>query len=112
MRSPFRVIHDRPVMVTIRFNKKVAGYIKEKIWHHTRKVEAQKDGSIVSSAEIAATDEVKHWVLSWGEIEWSSSSWIALGRKQKAEPVTPLSSMKNEYPDYRRLPRPGLLDLP
>ena len=67
MRSPFRVIHDRPVKVTVRFDRKVAGYIKEKIWHHTQRIEAQKDGSIVFSAKVAGTDEVKHWVLGWGK---------------------------------------------
>ena len=66
MQSPFRVIHDKPVQVEIRFDKKVAGYIKEKIWHHSQKIVPHKDGSIIFSAEVAGTDEVKHWVLSWG----------------------------------------------
>ena len=66
MQSPFKVIHDRPVNVTIRFDKKAAGYIKEKIWHHSQKIEPQKDGSIIFSAEVAGIDEVKHWVMSWG----------------------------------------------
>jgi predicted DNA-binding transcriptional regulator YafY len=66
MQSPFKVIHDKPVKVTIRFDKKAAGYIKEKIWHHTQEIEPQKDGSIIFSAEVAGTEEVKHWVLSWG----------------------------------------------
>jgi predicted DNA-binding transcriptional regulator YafY len=67
MRSPFRVIHDRPVKVAVRFDRKVAGYIREKIWHHTQRIEPQKDGSILFSAEVAGTDEVKHWVLGWGK---------------------------------------------
>ena len=44
-----------------------AGYIKEKIWHHTQRIEPDKDGSILFSAEVAGTDEVKHWVLGWGK---------------------------------------------
>jgi predicted DNA-binding transcriptional regulator YafY len=60
------VIHDRPVRVTVRFDRKVAGYIKEKIWHHTQRIEPQKDGSIIFSAEVAGTDEIKAWVMSWG----------------------------------------------
>jgi predicted DNA-binding transcriptional regulator YafY len=66
MRGPFRVIHDRPVKVAVRFDKPVAGYIKEKIWHCTQRIEPRKDGSIIFSAEVAGTDEVKHWALSWG----------------------------------------------
>ena len=38
----------------------------EKIWHHTQKIEPQKDGSIIFSAEVAGAEEVKHWVMSWG----------------------------------------------
>jgi len=67
MQSPFKVIHDKPVKVTIRFDKKVAGYIKEKIWHHSQEIEPQKYGSIIFSAEVAGTDEVRHWVMSWGK---------------------------------------------
>jgi predicted DNA-binding transcriptional regulator YafY len=66
MQSPFKVIHDKPVSVKIRFDKKAAGYIKEKIWHHSQKIEPQKDGSIIFSAEVAGTEEVKYWVMSWG----------------------------------------------
>jgi predicted DNA-binding transcriptional regulator YafY len=66
MQSPFKVIHDKPVSVKIRFDKKAAGYIKEKIWHNTQKIEPQKDGSIIFTAEVAGTEEVKHWVMSWG----------------------------------------------
>ncbi len=66
MQSPFKVIHDKPVKVTIRFDKKAAGYIKEKIWHHSQQIEPQKDGSIIFLAEVAGTEEVKHWVMSWG----------------------------------------------
>jgi predicted DNA-binding transcriptional regulator YafY len=53
MQSPFRVIHDKPVNVTIRFDKKVAGYIKEKIWHHSQRMEPQRDGLIIFTAEVA-----------------------------------------------------------
>ena len=66
MQSPFKVIHDKPLKVRIHFDKKAAGYIKEKIWHHSQKIEPQKDGSIIFSAEVAGTDEVRHWVMSWG----------------------------------------------
>jgi predicted DNA-binding transcriptional regulator YafY len=67
MQSPFKVIQDKPVKVTMRFDKKAAGYIKEKIWHYTQKIEPQKDGSVIFTAEVAGTEEVKHWVMSWGK---------------------------------------------
>jgi predicted DNA-binding transcriptional regulator YafY len=66
MQSPFRVIHDKPVDVKIQFDRSVAGYIREKIWHHTQEIKLQEDGSVVFTAEVSGTDEIKHWVMSWG----------------------------------------------
>ena len=31
-----------------------------------RKSYPQKDGSIVFEAEVAGTEEIKYWVMSWG----------------------------------------------
>ena len=44
----------------------MAGYIKEKIWHESQKVEQQSDGSIIFEAEVAGTKEIKFWIMSWG----------------------------------------------
>jgi len=35
-------------------------------WHKSQKITDQKDGSIVFDAEVAGTDEIKFWVMSWG----------------------------------------------
>jgi predicted DNA-binding transcriptional regulator YafY len=43
-----------------------AGYFKEKIWHDTQEIISQKDGSIIFEAEVAGTEEIKFWVMSWG----------------------------------------------
>jgi predicted DNA-binding transcriptional regulator YafY len=43
-----------------------SGYIKEKIWHDTQEISLQKDGSIVFEDEVAGTEEIKFWVMSWG----------------------------------------------
>jgi predicted DNA-binding transcriptional regulator YafY len=66
MKSSFGVFHGEPVTVKIRFSTDIAGYIEEKIWHETQKIEHQKDGSILFTAEVAGTDEIKFWVLNWG----------------------------------------------
>jgi hypothetical protein len=39
---------------------------REKIWHDTQGIVPQKDGSIVFEAEVAGTEEIKFWVMSWG----------------------------------------------
>ena len=62
----FGVFQGEPVKVRVWFHPDVAGYIKEKIWHETQELHAQKDGSIIFEAEVAGTDEIKFWVMSWG----------------------------------------------
>jgi predicted DNA-binding transcriptional regulator YafY len=66
MRPSFGVYQGKPVKVRIWFSPDAAGYIKEKIWHETQEIVPQKDGSIVFEAEVAGTEEIKFWVMSWG----------------------------------------------
>jgi predicted DNA-binding transcriptional regulator YafY len=66
MQSSFGVFHGEPQNVRIRFAAEVAGYISEKIWHKTQKIEAHKDGSLIFEARVAGTDEIKFWLMSWG----------------------------------------------
>jgi predicted DNA-binding transcriptional regulator YafY len=102
MQSPFKVIHAKPVKVTIRFDKKAAGYIKEKIWHHTQQIEPQKDGSIIFSAEVAGTDEVKHWVMSWG-----TSAEVLDPAFLREEIARELTECLDRYSDEVRKAEPG-----
>lgn len=66
MRSSFGVFHGRPVQVKIRFSPKVSEYVSEKIWHDSQRIEPLADGSILFTAEVAGTDEIKFWILNWG----------------------------------------------
>ena len=31
-----------------------------------KKIESQKDGSIIFEAQVAGTDEIKFWLMTWG----------------------------------------------
>ena len=66
MQTSFGVFHGAPVDVRIRFKADIAGYIREKTWHETQKIESQDDGSIIFEARVAGTDEIKYWLMSWG----------------------------------------------
>ncbi len=66
MRSSFGVFQGEPVKVKIWFASEVVGYIREKIWHATQQFTPQDDGSIIFEAEVAGTDEIKYWIMSWG----------------------------------------------
>jgi len=66
MKSSFGVFHGEPVEVKVRFSPDIAGYIAEKVWHDSQIIEHEKDGSILFTAEVAGTDEIKFWILNWG----------------------------------------------
>lgn len=52
--------------VVIRFNGRVADYIREKKWHDSQKLRELKDGGIELSLKLTGLSEVERWVLSWG----------------------------------------------
>ncbi len=66
MRPSFGVFQGEPIRVKIWFHTDVAGYIKEKIWHESQEIHPQDDGSIIFEAEVAGTDEIRFWIMSWG----------------------------------------------
>lgn len=64
--SCFNLFHGEMQNVKVLFNKKIAGYIKEQIWHESQQIVDQNDGSIIFSAEVAGTKEIKSWIMGWG----------------------------------------------
>ena len=59
---------DKEYRVEILFDPRVVGYIKERRWHPTQRIEEQSDGSIILSLTVNHLLELKRWVLSWGEM--------------------------------------------
>ena len=55
-----------PTKVRVRFAAAAAGYLSEKTWHASQKLTPQKDGSVIFEAEVAGTEEIKRWILTWG----------------------------------------------
>jgi predicted DNA-binding transcriptional regulator YafY len=66
MSDSFGVFLGAPVNVRIWFSTDIAGYISEKIWHETQKIEHRDNGDIIFEATVAGTDEIKFWVMKWG----------------------------------------------
>lgn len=64
--SSFGVYQGAPVYIKVWFHSDVAGYIKEKIWHESQRIHAENDGSIIFEAEVAGTDEIRFWIMTWG----------------------------------------------
>ena len=55
-----------PAHIKVWFHPDVAGYIKEKIWHESQQILPQDDGSIIFEADVAGTDEIRFWIMTWG----------------------------------------------
>ena len=92
MKTSFGVFHGKPQIVKIRFAAEVAGYISEKIWHKTQKIEPQKDGSLIFEARVAGTDEIKFWLMSWG-----SKAQVLLPAALRDEVISEAKAMLQNY---------------
>jgi len=66
MGSSFGVYQGSPINIKVWFHPDVAGYIKEKIWHESQQIHPQPDGSIIFEAQVAGTDEIRFWIMTWG----------------------------------------------
>lgn len=64
--SGFGVVNGRPEPVRIQFDRNVAPYIREKVWHPGQRLSECDDGGVVFEAELALTRELQQWVQSWG----------------------------------------------
>lgn len=45
----------------------IARIMEETIWHPSQMLERQGDGSVVMTLRVVDTDELRGWILSWGE---------------------------------------------
>jgi predicted DNA-binding transcriptional regulator YafY len=52
--------------VVIRFNSRVADYVREKRWHDSQKLRELRNGGLELSLKLSSLSEVERWVLSWG----------------------------------------------
>ncbi len=66
MKKSFGVFVGPGTAVKIRFSKKIAGYIEERLWHPEQVLTPLADGAVDFEATVAGTEEVKSWVLGWG----------------------------------------------
>lgn len=61
------LIADQPeAEVVLRFEPAVAGRVLETTWHPSQSVIREPDGSLLWTARISGTIEVRLWILSWG----------------------------------------------
>jgi proteasome accessory factor B len=52
--------------VVVRFNSRVADYVREKKWHESQQLRELRDGGVELRMKLSGLAEVQRWVLSWG----------------------------------------------
>ena len=52
--------------VVIRFNDRVADYIREKKWHESQKLRELKTGGVELHLKLSSLPEIERWILGWG----------------------------------------------
>jgi len=62
----FGVTSETPMKVVIRFQKDLAPYIRERIWHPTQRLTELRNGDLRLSFRAGGEIEIIRWVLSWG----------------------------------------------
>lgn len=62
----FGVIQGERTRVKLRFSAKVARYVARRRWHPTLAIARGDDGALEATMDVAGTDELKAWVLSFG----------------------------------------------
>jgi predicted DNA-binding transcriptional regulator YafY len=106
----FGVYHgDGDVNIRLRFDATVARYVCESMWHVSQKLTPQKDGSVLAEFELSDTEEIKRWIMSFGQ-----HAVVLAPGSLKEEIVQELNSLLAAYTQetegpYRRRQRVGPL---
>ncbi|MBO84642.1 MAG: hypothetical protein CL927_04735 [Deltaproteobacteria bacterium] len=64
--NAFGIIGGTPQSVSLRFHRRVAPYIQERIWHPSQDVSRLDDGSVRLTMSVGVAAELVSWVLSFG----------------------------------------------
>lgn len=52
--------------VVIRFNERIADYIREKKWHESQELIELKNGGVELRLKLSSLAEIERWILGWG----------------------------------------------
>jgi predicted DNA-binding transcriptional regulator YafY len=60
------VMRGAPLEVRLRFDRKVAPWVGDRMWHPSQKIERTQGGAVVMTLQVADTSELVGWILSFG----------------------------------------------
>lgn len=59
-------VPEKVYEIRLLFEKEVAEWVREKVWHEQQKIIKQQDGAVELTFKAGGLFEVMRWVLSWG----------------------------------------------
>ena len=102
----FGVYHgEGDVKIVVRFAPAVARYVSESNWHESQKLTQQKDGSVVAEFQLSDTEEIKRWIMSFGQhavVQEPESL-----REEIVQELNSLLAAYSEEPETNASPPPG-----
>jgi predicted DNA-binding transcriptional regulator YafY len=66
VRDAFGIIGGQVRDVVLSFRRSAAPYIRERIWHHSQVMEADRDGGVVLKMRVGMSPELTNWIMSFG----------------------------------------------
>ena len=79
----------------------MARYVCESNWHDSQKLTPQKDGGVVAEFDLSDTEEIKRWIMSFGQ-----HAVVQEPESLRAEIVQELNSLLAAYsPEPGKTPR-------
>lgn len=60
-------VGSKPVDVAIWFDARTAPYIRERRWHPTQELKEHDDGSLTLKMTVSGLNDLKRWVMGYGE---------------------------------------------
>jgi predicted DNA-binding transcriptional regulator YafY len=66
-KESFGIFKSEPTKVVVLFDKSVAPYIKERIWHPSQVVEAHEKEGVKLTIKVSGTREIKSWIMGFCE---------------------------------------------
>lgn len=60
------IADEEPVRVVVHFGRNVADRVAETRWHPSQELDRRTDGTLVWTATVAGSREIRSWILGWG----------------------------------------------
>ena len=80
------IMRGRRIDVELLFSRKVAAWLKDKLWHSSQETFPMKDGRLRMTLKVADTDELVGWILSFGsQVQVVSPKFWAIRCARKQE---------------------------